>query len=75
MRDRFPKRGESHVLTKKKLMQTFFDPPIATKRIKKGIFAYKSRTGIIVIDGKQYVMHSFTSAIAAYRKQNKQSKK
>jgi hypothetical protein len=47
---------------------------IKQKYIGYGVTAYQYVNGIIWIDGNKYLLHSFTSAIAAYRKRKKQIK-
>ncbi len=49
----------------------FIDSAIRIKKVRNGIYARQYRTGVICIDGYQFVMHSMTSAIKAWRNSNK----
>lgn len=48
-----------------------FDTPIKSVYINKNATAHLYRNGNIRINNKIYSMHSLTSAIKAYRKENK----
>lgn len=45
-----------------------FEKPIAVKKVRNNVFAYKYINGTININGKKYVGYSMTDAISLYRK-------
>lgn len=53
------------------LNDQYFDDPIKTKKVKKGIVAEQYRTGIIKIDGKKYSGYSMTEAIKKYKRETR----
>lgn len=47
-----------------------FDEPLQSKKVRKGVWAHKYRTGVININGHKFQGYSMTAAIALWRKQN-----
>lgn len=45
-----------------------FEDSIRTKKVRAGVYAYKYRTGVIVINGQKYCLFSLNEAISKYRK-------
>jgi hypothetical protein len=45
-----------------------FENPIARKKVRKNLYAYKYINGCINIDGIKYFDYSLTAAINAHRK-------
>jgi len=48
-----------------------FEQPIRSKKVRKNVYAYQYRNGVIIIQGIKFVMHSMTSAIRTFRKNYK----
>ena len=51
-------------------MQDLFETPIASRKVRNGIYAYMYRNGVININGSKYLEYSLTEAITTWRKQN-----
>jgi len=49
----------------------FYSRIVKQVKVREGIFAYKYSSGVIEIDGTRYFLHSMTSAIKEYRRNNK----
>ena len=52
-------------------MKDLFETPIATRKVRNGIYAYMYRNGVININSSKYLEYSLTEAIQIWRKQNK----
>ena len=48
-------------------MNNLFESPIESKKVRKGVTAYKYKNGVINIEGIKYFFHSMTSAIQQYK--------
>lgn len=44
--------------------------PISSTKVRNGVFAYKYRSGSIVIEGKTYMFYSMKDSIKLWRKEN-----
>ena len=44
--------------------------PISKTKVRNGVFAYKYRSGTIIIQGQTYVFYSMSEAIKKFRKDN-----
>lgn len=51
-------------------MQDLFNTPIARRKVRNGIYAYKYSNGTININGTKFLFYSMTDAIKAWRKAN-----
>ena len=51
-------------------MYDLFEKPIRQRKVRKGIYAYQYRNGVININGTKYLEYSITDAIKAWRKAN-----
>ena len=51
-------------------MQDLFETPIASRKVRNGIYAYMYRNGVININGQKYLEYSLTDAIKAWRSKN-----
>lgn len=51
-------------------MPDLFETPIKKKMVRKNVYAYQYRNGVITIEGQKYVMYSMTDAIAKYKQDN-----
>lgn len=47
-----------------------FETPISKTKVRKGIFAYRFRNGIIVIEGEKYIQYTMKEAIKLWRAKN-----
>jgi hypothetical protein len=47
-----------------------FSSPIASRKVRKGIYAHKYANGTININGSKFLYYSMTDAIKAWRKVN-----
>lgn len=47
-----------------------FETPIAQRKVRKDVWAYKYRNGTINIAGMKYIYYSFAEAIMRWRKKN-----
>lgn len=52
-------------------MQDLFSTPIRKRKVRKSIYAYQYRNGVININGQKYLEYSLTDAIKAWRTQNR----
>ncbi len=52
-------------------MTDLFTTPIASKKVRNGVYAYKYPNGCINIEGTKYFMYSLTAAIKMWRHKNK----
>lgn len=52
------------------MLPDLFDTPLASKKVRKGVIAYKYRNGTININGEKYVGYSMTDAIKIWRSKN-----
>lgn len=52
------------------MLPDLFDTPLASKKVRKGVTAYKYRNGTININGEKYVGYSMTDAIKIWRSKN-----
>lgn len=47
-----------------------FENPIASGKVRKGIYWYKYANGCINIDGQQYHFYTIKEAVSKWRKNN-----
>jgi len=52
-------------------MDSLFSPIVAKRYIRKGVWAYKHRSGVIYIEEQRYFFYSLSDAIRKWRSQNK----
>lgn len=50
-----------------------FDTPIASKKVRKDVTAYRYRNGTININGEKFIFYSMTDAIKLWRQKNKKN--
>jgi hypothetical protein len=53
------------------MLPDLFDTPIAARKVRAGVTAYKYRNGTININGQKFVFYSMTEAIKRWRSKNK----
>lgn len=47
-----------------------FDTPTSKTKVRNGIFAYRYRNGLVLIDNKRYYDYTIKEAIAKFRREN-----
>jgi hypothetical protein len=52
-------------------MSDLFETPIASRKVRKDVTAYKYRNGCININGEKFFFYSMTEAIKIWRGKNK----
>lgn len=50
-----------------------FSAPIASRKVRNGVTAYKYRNGTININGEKYLLYSMTEAIRMWRGKHKRT--
>lgn len=48
-----------------------FENPLSATKVRNGIFAYRYRNGLILIDGQKFYGYTIKQAIQLYRNKNK----
>lgn len=51
-------------------MRDLFNTPIAKRKVRNGVYAYKYPNGCINIEGSKYFDYSIRDAIKLWRKEN-----
>jgi hypothetical protein len=52
------------------MLSDLFDEPIAVRKVRNNIRAYKYRNGVININGEKFVFYSMKDAIKKWRSKN-----